>query len=50
MLPSEIARFAERVRGLGGESVTQATGIMIAGFPAAAAEGLMQLRSEMEAG
>ena len=38
MLPSEIARFAERVRSLGGESVTQATGIMIAGFPAAAAE------------
>ncbi len=50
MLPSEIARFAERVRGLGGESVTQGTGIMIAGFPAAAAEGLVQLRREMEAG
>jgi glycolate oxidase FAD binding subunit len=46
MLPSEIARFAERVRGLGGESVTQATGIMIAGFPAA--EGLLPLRREME--
>jgi glycolate oxidase FAD binding subunit len=48
MLPSEIARFAERVRGLGGESVTQATGIMIAGFPAAAAGGLPQLRRDLE--
>jgi glycolate oxidase FAD binding subunit len=48
MLPTEIARFAERVRGLGGESVTQATGIMIAGFPAAAAEGLPQLRRDLE--
>jgi glycolate oxidase FAD binding subunit len=46
MLPSEIARFAERVRGLGGESVTQATGIMIAGFPAAAQ--LSPLRRELE--
>jgi len=27
MLPSEIARFAERVRGLGGESVIQGTGL-----------------------
>jgi glycolate oxidase FAD binding subunit len=49
MLPSEIARFAERVRGLGGESVTQAGGIMIAGFPAAAAGQLSQLRRELEA-
>ena len=48
MLPSEIAPFAERVRGLGGESVTQATGIMIAGFPAAAAEHLPQLRRALE--
>jgi glycolate oxidase FAD binding subunit len=46
MLPSEMARFAERVRGLGGESVIQGTGIMIAGFPAA--DGLVQLRAEME--
>ena len=46
MLPSEIARFAERVRGLGGESVIQGTGIMIAGFPAA--KGLMELRGEVE--
>ena len=48
MLPSEIARFAERVRGFGGESVIQGTGIMIAGFPAGAADGLMKLRSELE--
>jgi glycolate oxidase FAD binding subunit len=49
MLPSEIAPFAERVRSLGGESVTQATGIMTTGFPAAAAEQLPQLRRELEA-
>ncbi len=48
MLPSEVARFAERVRGLHGESVIQATGIMIAGFPAEAADGLMKLRDELE--
>ncbi len=48
VLPSEIARFAERVRGMGGESVTQATGIMIAGFPASAAGQLPQLRRELE--
>jgi glycolate oxidase FAD binding subunit len=48
LLPSEIGRFAERVRGLGGESVIQGTGIMIAGFPAGAADGLMKLRSELE--
>jgi glycolate oxidase FAD binding subunit len=48
MLPAEVARFAERVRGLGGESVTQGTGIMIASFPTAAAEGLLALRREME--
>jgi glycolate oxidase FAD binding subunit len=49
MLPSEIAPFAERVRSLGGESVTQATGIMTAGFPASAAGQLPQLRRELEA-
>jgi glycolate oxidase FAD binding subunit len=48
MLPAEVARFAERVRGLGGESVTQGTGIMIASFPTTAAEGLLELRREME--
>ena len=50
MLPSEIARFAERVRGLGGESVTQATGIMTAGFPAATSQGVLTLRGEVETG
>jgi glycolate oxidase FAD binding subunit len=48
MLPSEIARLAERVRGLGGESVIQGTGIMIAGFPDG--DGLTRLRGEMEQG
>ena len=50
MLPSEIAPIAERVRSLGGESVTQATGIMMAGFPATAAEHIPELRAECEAG
>jgi glycolate oxidase FAD binding subunit len=49
MLPSEIASFAERVRSQGGESVAQATGIMTASFPAAAAGQLLQLRRELEA-
>jgi glycolate oxidase FAD binding subunit len=49
MLPSEIASFAERFRSLGGESVTQATGIMTACFPAAAANQLPQLRRDLEA-
>jgi glycolate oxidase FAD binding subunit len=49
MLPSDIASFAERVGSLEGESVTQATGIMTAGFPAASAEQLPQLRRELEA-
>ena len=48
LLPSEIAPFAESVRALGGESVTQATGIMMASFPAAAAAGLPQLRRGLE--
>jgi glycolate oxidase FAD binding subunit len=50
MLPSEIARFAARVRGLGGDSVTQAGGIMIASFPVAAAAQVVELRRELEAG
>jgi glycolate oxidase FAD binding subunit len=49
MLPSDVARFAERVRGMGGQSVTQATGIMIAGFPTAAVEQVPQLRRDLEA-
>jgi glycolate oxidase FAD binding subunit len=46
MLPTEIARFAELVRAQGGESVTQAVGVMIAGLPSAA--GVAQLRAEIE--
>jgi glycolate oxidase FAD binding subunit len=49
MLPSEIAHFAEIVVGLGASSVTQATGIMLASFPAAAAPRLPELRREFEA-
>ncbi len=47
--------FLQKSRGLrnvfaamGGESVTQATGIMMASFPAAAAAGLPQLRRDLE--
>jgi len=46
MLPSDVARFAECVRGMGGQSVTQATGTMIAAFPAAG--HLPQLRHDLE--
>jgi glycolate oxidase FAD binding subunit len=49
MLPSDVARFAQRVRGMRGQSVTQATGIMIAGLPTAAAEHVPQLRRDLEA-
>ncbi len=49
MLPSEIAHFAETVDGLGGSSVTQATGIMLARFPSTAVPHLTQLRLELEA-
>jgi glycolate oxidase FAD binding subunit len=48
MLPSAVVGFAERVRGLGGSSVTQATGIMMAAFPAVAAEKVPHLRREFE--
>jgi glycolate oxidase FAD binding subunit len=48
MLPSDIARFAESVHALGGESVTQATGIMTASFPPEAASGIPQLRRSLE--
>jgi glycolate oxidase FAD binding subunit len=48
MLPSAVVEFAERVRGLGGFSVTQATGIMVASFPAVAAEKVPHLRRELE--
>ena len=48
MLPSEIARFAEAVRRAGGESVTQATGIMTASLPLEAGANVQQLRQEVE--
>jgi glycolate oxidase FAD binding subunit len=48
MLPSAVVEFAERVRGLGGSSVTQATGIMTASFPAVATEKIPHLRREFE--
>jgi glycolate oxidase FAD binding subunit len=48
MLPSAVVEFAERVRGLGGSSVTQATGIMVASFPAVAAEKMPHLRRELK--
>jgi glycolate oxidase FAD binding subunit len=48
MLPSAVVEFAERVRGLGGSSITQATGIMLAAFPAVAAEKVPHLRRELE--
>jgi glycolate oxidase FAD binding subunit len=46
MLPTEIAAFSERVQGLGGASVTQGTGIMMAGF--SSSDGLLQLRKDLE--
>jgi glycolate oxidase FAD binding subunit len=49
MLPSQVAHFAERVRRLGGKSVTQATGIMMAGFPGSVVARLPELRVELEA-
>jgi glycolate oxidase FAD binding subunit len=48
MLPSRISDFAGMVDALGGTSVTQATGIMLANFPAAAASHLCSLRGEFE--
>ena len=48
MLPTDIARFAERVRALGGDSVTQGTGIMMAGFAATEPSQVAQLRRELE--
>jgi glycolate oxidase FAD binding subunit len=48
ILPSAVVEFAERVRGLGGSSVTQATGIMTAAFSAVAVEKIAQLRREFE--
>lgn len=48
MLPSHIAHFSEIAQAMGGSSVTQATGIMIANFPAAAGSEITKLRRELE--
>jgi glycolate oxidase FAD binding subunit len=48
MQPSDIPQFAEAVDAMGGTSVTQATGIMIAGVPAASSAQLESLRTSLE--
>jgi glycolate oxidase FAD binding subunit len=48
MLPSDISRFAAAIRELGGTSVTQATGIMIASIPVSGANQLSPLREKLE--
>ena len=50
MMPSRIAAIASAVRELGGRSVTQAVGVMIASVPAFAASELMALRNVAEMG
>lgn len=47
MLPSDIARFTSAIRALGGNAVTQATGIMIATLPVTAERELSQLRQQL---
>ena len=49
MLPSRISQVAVTIRALGGESVTQATGIMTAIVPASASTQFSQLREQLEA-
>jgi len=48
MLPSQIAATTAAIHDLGGASVAQATGITIASIPATAANGLLQLRKQLE--
>jgi glycolate oxidase FAD binding subunit len=48
MLPTDISRFAAAIRELGGTSVTQATGIMIASIPVSGANQLSPLREKLE--
>ncbi|HEY4355178.1 MAG TPA: FAD-binding oxidoreductase [Acidobacteriaceae bacterium] len=48
MLPSAIARFADFVRSLGGSSVTQAGGLMTAGFSRITPEAIANFRDELE--
>ena len=49
MLPSRISQVAATIRALGGESVTQATGIMTAIVTASASTQLSHLREQLEA-
>ena len=49
MLPSDISQVAATIRGFGGTSVTQATGIMTASVPASASTQLSRLREQLEA-
>jgi glycolate oxidase FAD binding subunit len=49
MLPSDISTIAAAIHTLGGTTVTQATGIMIASIPAPASSQLEHLREKLEA-
>jgi glycolate oxidase FAD binding subunit len=48
MLPSNIAAAAAAIHAMGGDSVTQATGIMTAAIQIASAEKLIALRRDLE--
>ena len=48
MVPSRIAMTAAAIHGLGGYSVTQASGVMIARVPADQEAGLLELREGLE--
>lgn len=49
MLPSAIAAHAATVRAIGGSSVTQAVGVMIAAVPTGAAPDVLHWRTTLEA-
>lgn len=48
MLPSQIARTAASIAEVGGVCIAQATGAMTASVPAAAADSLVALRTELQ--
>jgi glycolate oxidase FAD binding subunit len=48
MLPTEIVPVTVAIGALGGRSVTQATGVMIAAVPESAVSGLLVLRKKIE--
>jgi len=50
MLPSDIARFTSTIQNLGGNAVTQSTGIMTAWLPVTAEQELSQLRQQFTGG